>query len=101
MNIKDEEIPAFYDLISPRQAKLWLSRNPNNRRLREELVAEYVIKMRNREWGERGGMPVMITADGELINGQHRLTALLRLGHPMILRIQICDRPKRRLKNDN
>ena len=47
---KKKAMPPFYDLISPKQAEAWLSRNTGNRPLNESLVAEYARKMESGEW---------------------------------------------------
>ena len=84
-------LPPFYDLISPKQAAAWLSKNLNNRPLNEELVSEYVEKISAGEWKERvhREIPVMVTPEGELINGQHRLSAIVKAGRSVLLKIQI------------
>jgi len=85
--------PPFYDLISPKQAAAWLSKNPYNRPLKESLVAEYARKMEAGEWKEKGGIPIWVTEDGELINGQHRLAAVVRFGRPVLLKVQVREKP--------
>ena len=90
---KKKAMPPFYDLISPKQAEAWLSHNTGNRPLNESLVAEYARKMESGEWKEKGGAPIWVTEDGELVNGQHRLSAVIRVGHPVLLKVQIREKP--------
>jgi hypothetical protein len=86
--------PPFFMHITPKQAAAWLSHNEGNRPLDESRVAEYERKMRSGEWREGGGAPVWVTADGRLVNGQHRLLAVVRLGRPVLLRVQIRPAPE-------
>ena len=51
-NKQEKVSPPFYDLISPKQAAAWLSKNPYNRPLKESLVAEYARKMEAGESAE-------------------------------------------------
>jgi len=82
-------------LVTPEQALLWLSKNYKNRPLNESVVAEYERKIRAGEWRERGGIPIIITPSGELRNGQHRLTALVRAGCPLVLQVCVHDDRRR------
>ena len=77
-------------LVTPEQALLWLSKN-----YKESVVAEYERKIRAGEWRERGGIPIIITPSGELRNGQHRLTALVRAGLPLVLQVCVHDDRRR------
>ena len=82
-------------LVTPKQALLWLSKNYKNRPLNESVVAEYERKIRAGEWRERVGVPIIITPSGELRNGQHRLTALVRAGCPLVLQVCVHDDRRR------
>lgn len=60
--------------ITPADAKDLLGANTNNRKLRADRVELYARHMTNGDWAETGE-PIIIAADGELLNGQHRLHA--------------------------
>jgi len=65
--------------IDPTDAKSLLERNTGNRKLRESVVNYYAKEMRNDEWVDNGD-PIRISKSGRLLNGQHRLSALVKAG---------------------
>lgn len=66
--------------VIPNQASAWLEPNinRNNRNLSRPLVASYANEMREGRWVV--GSPIMFNAKGELIDGQHRLAAIVEYG---------------------
>ena len=58
------------------QAQRWLSNNTTNRPLRAKAVAALMGDMENGRWSFTGE-PVQISRTGQLLNGQHRLTAFV------------------------
>jgi hypothetical protein len=66
-------------LVTPALAQKWLKNNETNRPLVESQVQKYVDKIRLRQW-----IPAicffLIGDHGELLNGQHRLHAIIRTG---------------------
>jgi hypothetical protein len=67
-----------FKLITPELAKQMLSFNTINRALRDRDVAEYARLMATGLWKEETGESIQIAIDGTLINGQHRLNALIK-----------------------
>ena len=65
--------------IDPSDAKSLLERNTGNRKLRESVVNYYAKEMRNDKWLDNGD-PIRIARSGRLLNGQHRLSALVKAG---------------------
>lgn len=65
--------------ISPRKARSLLGRNDRNRNLRMERVRELSGAMQRGEW-ELNGETIKIAQDGALLDGQHRLQAVLHSG---------------------
>lgn len=63
--------------VSPELAMEWLLSNDNNRRHREVLVRQYAQDMIEGRW-EFNGEPIQFSVTGRLLNGQHRLKAVLR-----------------------
>ena len=53
----------------------WLTRNQNNRTLREQVITRYNRDMVSGRW-HYAADPIRFDADGNLQDGQHRLTAL-------------------------
>lgn len=65
--------------INPTLAKTLLARRAANRSLNEHLVARYAEDMSRGRW-RCGGDPISISPSGELLNGQHRLAAVVKSG---------------------
>lgn len=63
--------------ITPKKALAWLSNNPNNRRLKTSLVHQITGAITRGEWQENGAT-IVICEDGTLLDGQNRLTAIVK-----------------------
>jgi hypothetical protein len=70
---------AAVERISPRKARSLLSNNGRNRNLRMPRVRELSGAMQRGEW-ELNGETVKVADDGTLLDGQHRLEAILHSG---------------------
>lgn len=72
--------------ISPAAAAEILEKNPRNRSLRPEYVRQLAGAMKRGEW-MINGEPIQIAADNTLLNGQHRLNAVVESGEtvPMLV----------------
>ena len=64
------------ETITPAQAKKWLEGNVDNRRLRESRVLYLARILTDGEW-ELTGDAIVFDDQGVLINGQHRLSAVV------------------------
>ena len=62
-------------MVDAPTAARWLGRNPRNRKLRESVVQRYRTDMESGRWTFAGD-PIRFDVDGNLQDGQHRLTAL-------------------------
>ncbi len=62
--------------VTPAQAREWLKHNTRNRLLSPTTVAGYVDEMKSGRW-RLVGDAITFNTQGELINGQHRLTAVV------------------------
>lgn len=81
---KDELYPNIStstEFIEGEQAKTLLISNFGNRFPNARRVAEYARAMSSGEWGL--GDPLMFDKFGNLLNGQHRLMAVVRSGVPV------------------
>jgi hypothetical protein len=67
------------ELITPERALRMLELNVANRSVRPKWVKELSRRMLSGEW-KFDGAPIVISPDGELLNGQHRLLALVMAG---------------------
>lgn len=68
--------------VTPELAEQWLGKNTHNRKLREPHMRGLVedIKAGNWKWN---GDSIKFAADGTLLDGQHRLAAIVRAGIPV------------------
>lgn len=92
------QVAAFYDMpflrakeeqrmlpmssvhkVTPAIATQWLSTNTANRPLSDAAVAKYASAMAKGEW-KLNGEPIIFSADGKLMSGQHRLHAVVHSG---------------------
>lgn len=62
--------------VTPELAETWLSRNPKNRNLRGQVIASYARDMAAGSW-VLNGETVKISSAGHLLDGQHRLSAVV------------------------
>ncbi|MGW7329700.1 hypothetical protein ACWGIU_14120 [Streptomyces sp. NPDC054840] len=85
--------------VTPELARLWLLRNIKNRNVRKGMVAQYGRDMRAGEWTINGST-IVFSADGALIDGQHRLTAIAEhewpdASFPLLIVRGVVDKAKR------
>ena len=67
------------ETITPEQAERFLVRNKSNRPISKTLVTNYSKAISRGEW-ELNGDAIRIAKDGELLDGQHRLLAIVKSG---------------------
>lgn len=89
-SIYEAETQTFGDfLVSPIFAARLLERNiEGNRNVRDYEVERYARSMRDGNW-VNNGHPVCFSKSGRLIDGQHRLRAIMRAGTPVRLDIRV------------
>lgn len=73
-------------LVTPQLAQSWLNDNAHNRTINEERITVLCRKIEAGEWNEKGN-PIEVTDTGHLINGQHRLTAIVRTSTAVRMRV--------------
>jgi len=69
-------------LITPDIAKKMLAGNDSNRAISESTLAQYIKSMLAGEW-KQNAETIKIGSSGKLLDGQHRLTAIIKSGKPM------------------
>lgn len=74
-------ISVTQELITPERASTLLLKNPHNRKISNTLVVQYTQLMQRGEW-KFNGDPIRVNGDGSLIDGQHRLSAIVASGQP-------------------
>lgn len=68
--------------ITPTIAAEWLTANTHNRNLRDRSVNAYARDIENGDW-ELTGEAIKRAADGTLLDGQHRLAAVVKANKPI------------------
>jgi hypothetical protein len=80
---KGSIMKSSYQLIEPSLAEIWLqSRNDLNRPISQALVDKYARDMASNRW-EDNGQTIVFDETGKLVDGQHRLAAIVRSGVPL------------------
>jgi len=83
-------------LVTPEIALEWLKRNDHNRTFTRGTARALAAEMQRGYWKENGES-IVFDANGVLIDGQHRLQAVLNSGHeylvPVITGVQAAARP--------
>ena len=74
-------------LITPEYAKSLLEKNDQNRNLNKNKVSQYAEDMRNGKW-QLNGEDIEISTSGRVLNGQHRLKAIISCGKPIVMGIK-------------
>lgn len=68
--------------ITPAEASKYLANNPANRRISETIVKAMAEDMKAGRWMETH-QGIAISKTGRLLDGQHRLTAIIKAGIPV------------------
>ena len=68
--------------ITPGMAKVMLGSNTNNRMLRKPRVRHYAEQMKRGQW-QSTGESIKFAVDGTLLDGQHRLQAIIESNIPV------------------
>lgn len=76
-NIKSEIMT-----ITPSRAERWLDKNPKNRTMNKKRVLRLVKSIKSGQW-QVNGEAITIANDGTLLNGQHRLQAVVMSKTPI------------------
>lgn len=73
------ETNVDFEAITPELATTWLAHNTRNRSLRPAVVDRFASAMRRGEW-QVNGDAIRFASDGTLLDGQHRLAAIIKSG---------------------
>lgn len=73
------ETSAEFEAITPELANTWLAHNTHNRHVRPVVVDRFASAMRRGEW-QVNGDAIRFASDGTLLDGQHRLAAVVKSG---------------------
>lgn len=74
---------AFVEKITPERARFYLAKNTSNyRKMNRNKVLMYARDMRSGKWQENGES-IKFNKTGKLVDGQHRLQAIVESGVPV------------------
>lgn len=78
-----------WEVITPEKAEKYLAHNiDNNRILRKTVVEKYARDMANGNWDiDSTDNKITFNADGYLVDGQHRLNAVIKADVPIKMRV--------------
>lgn len=83
-----ENLPVLtYEWTTPDDAENYLMKNPSNRTLSWSRIRTYAKSMEEGKWRHDNGESIKIDADGNLIDGQHRLEAIKLINKPILLAV--------------
>lgn len=68
--------------ITPTKAKMYLENNPKNRHISSPLVEMYAKDIASGQWHMTGD-PIRFNGSGALLDGQHRLAAIVSANQPV------------------
>jgi len=68
--------------LTPELASVLLDRNPANRKINETAVERYAYEIMGGRW-VFNGEPMIVSDTGELNDGQHRCSAVIKAGKPI------------------
>lgn len=75
-----EAVSYSVERIDPKTAAEWLATSPGNRRLRPRHVKNLARSMASGKWNPHGGSPLKLDILNRVIDGHHRLTAVIESG---------------------
>lgn len=73
--------------VTPEIAARWLALNENNRPRNKRTALKYLATMQRGEW-ELNGQMIIFSKCGVLMDGQHRLSAVVMYGHPVLMDVR-------------
>lgn len=79
------ELKDLLETVTPEMAKDLLSRNdcPQQRKISKMHVREWVRLMRSGQWDNYTPEPIKVSENNRLLDGQHRLSAIVEYGVPV------------------
>lgn len=80
-SFQDQTIRVTVENITPEQAKDYLKTQQLNRNPNKLRISEYADRMQKNQWVI--SQPITFDSDGCLIDGQHRLLAIVKFGFPV------------------
>lgn len=82
----EAEVVTTIEMVTPAMAASWLKFQHRNRNIITQRVRTYAEAMRNGDW-QLNGEGICFNTEGQLLNGQHRLAAVIQADCPVRLQI--------------
>jgi hypothetical protein len=82
MNPEQFGLTVSVDIINPEEAAAYLQNNAMHRKIKQKKVDEYMNQMVDGKW-QLNGKALIFDSNGRLLNGQHRLSAVVQAGVPL------------------
>jgi len=79
MNPSEFGLEVSVETITPEMAAQYLGNNHKHREIRDSKVEKFAASLNDSDW-QLNGKTIVFDADGKLLNGQHRLTAVVLSG---------------------
>ncbi len=76
-------------LVTPTIAKQYLESNVSNRRIKTPVLLQYANDMANGKWKEDTGELIKVSKSGIILDGQHRLMAVVKSNKPINFHLAI------------
>lgn len=73
---------SIVETINPEKAQEYLNMSGGNRNISTPIVNSYALSMKQGKW-MLNGEPIVFDIDGVLLNGHHRLHAIIKAGVPI------------------
>jgi len=77
----DDFLRVSVELITPEMAREYLFSQGANRNINSTRISDYILRMSRGEW--KIGQPIIFDENNCLIDGQHRLKAVIKYGKPV------------------
>ena len=79
MKPEDFGLETTVEIINPQEAQAYLDNNAKHRPIKMKKVYEYMEEMQDGKW-RLNGKTICFDTNGRLLNGQHRLSAVVLSG---------------------
>jgi hypothetical protein len=83
---KAEGVRTQWQVVTPDLATKWLEGNTHNRGVRDSVVQRYAVDMKAGRW-KQTHQGIAFDEDGVLIDGQHRLFAVIDASVPVLMQV--------------
>jgi hypothetical protein len=84
--VRADRVRSEWKTVTPEMATKWLEGNTHNRKVRDSVVTRYAIDMKAGRWRQTH-QGIAFDEEGTLIDGQHRLYAILEAETSVVLQV--------------